>query len=57
MKENRTQYIPESKEYIINGKVVREKELTEAEKRKLKGAKKVKIITAECASPAGVLLV
>ncbi len=57
MKENEPRYIQESREYIVNGRVVKESSLTEAEKRKLKGAKKVKIITAEGSVPSGQLIV
>ena len=35
MKENEPRYIQESREYIVNGRVVKESSLTEAEKRKV----------------------
>ena len=59
--EDKTQkdarYIRETNEYVVSGKVINGKAMTEAERKKLKGAKEARIITGECSTPSGRLII
>ena len=50
-------YIRETNEYVVSGKVVAAKTLTEAELKRLRNAKEARIITGECSRPAGQVIV
>ncbi len=56
-KNDEVRHIRETNEYVVSGKVISGKGMTEAEKKRLQGAKEARIITGECAVPTGRLVV